>query len=171
MQLKLFFVSQTHVAQNPARQLNSQKIKQAAESYLLPLVEGKLCVVWLQCVWKVLQDEEKKAWELVCKKRAECDEAIQGIDAVAFYFSSISCQDLTDQKTDEKKGTTDQEDGLLVAANENNEQVPSSKRRVPAISYWICFESRNGAPVSLVNLNRRLLKCDDLDNKTKMLTY
>ena len=159
MQLKPFFVSQTPVAQNPARQLNSQKVKQAAESYLLPLVEGKLCVVWLQCVWKVSQDEEKNAWENVCEKRAECNEAIQGIDTVAFYFSSISCQDLTGKNDNEKDGNTDQEDGL---------QQPSPKRRVPVISYWVCTESKNGAPISLVNLHRRLLKCD-VDVKTKIL--
>jgi len=52
---------------------------------------------------------------------------------------------------------------------EEEKQSPAEKNEkitIPAIVYWIAFESRDGSPVLLVNLNRQMLNCKDVTIKT-----
>ena len=173
-----------HRAQHPARQLNSKAIKDAVYSYILPAVQRRFCIVSAHCVWRVECEPESmaKAWELVCEKRAECDKALQSLPGLAFFFSAISSCDT--QKT--KKGKENPGQNDCVAENDDDEIMSSQrtlgevstsraisiaveKSRFPAISYWLSFESANGAPVSLVRLHRQLLECE-VEICTKILT-
>jgi hypothetical protein len=124
-----------------------------------------------------------KAWELVCDKRSECNCALENIPGVAFFFSAISSREnhptKKGKKTTENNGA-DEED--------EEENIPSSQRtlvsdasrssaintavekgRLPAISYWVAFESPNGTPISLVQMHRGLLQCE-VEIDTKILT-
>ena len=62
----------------PCRQLNSEKIKEAALCYLSPIVVDKCSVVTCKC--KCNMDEGlQKAWNEVCRTRDACDKALQGL--------------------------------------------------------------------------------------------
>ena len=174
------------MAQHPARQLNSKSIRDAAISYLIPEVQGKFCVVSATCVWRV---EEKpaslaKAWELVCEKRTECNNAVEALAGVAFFFSAITTSE-SSTKTKGKKAVDESEQSLEdddvdipCSQPSNHEEISTSsainsaiqKGRLPTIVYWIAMESPNGAPVSLVQLQRNLLKCD-VEIDTKVLSH
>ena len=56
-------------ARNPARQLNSKAIKDAASCYLTPIIRNRLSVVAATCVWRVQRKDLPEAWKQVCQKR------------------------------------------------------------------------------------------------------
>lgn len=176
------------MALHPARQLNSKTIRDAAMSYVVPVVQKRFCVVSANCVWRVEGSDNAKAWELICEKRAECDNTVADVSGVAFFFSSITSREA---RTNAKKCKSGAESASSADADEPDveENVPCSqssasdvamatcsaikaaveKGRLPTIAYWIAFESRNGAPVSLVQLHRQLLECE-VEIDTKILT-
>lgn len=169
-------------AQHPARQLNSKSIRDAVVSYVIPAVQRRFCLVSAQCVWRVEGTSEsmQKAWELVCEKRSECDSTLETVPGVAFYFSAIAAKESQPRG---KKKTSNPNDGI---DEEDENEIPCSQRslptndvskcsainaavekgRLPGITYWVAFESPNGAPISLVNMHRRLLECEvEMDTK------
>ena len=172
------------LAQHPARQLNSKTLKDAATGYVIPEVQGKYCIVSASCVWRVDGCGENliRAWELICHKRSQLDTAIENLPGVAFFFSSItSSESVPDKKG---KGAITDRNNKDVGADEESTIVSSQrsmvselstsssintaveKDRLPSFAYWIAFESPNGAPVSLVRMQRSLLDCDvEIDTK------
>ncbi|KAK3732383.1 hypothetical protein QZH41_006440, partial [Actinostola sp. cb2023] len=123
-----------------------------------------------------------RAWELVCDKRSECDIHLGNVPGVAFFFSAISSRETQTKKegkkTSEQKDCADEEedDNIMSSQRTLGEASTSStintvveKGRLPAISYWVAFESPNGAPISLVRMHRQLLKCE-VEIDTKVLT-
>lgn len=173
-------------AQHPARQLNSKSIKDAIVSYVVPAVQKRFCIVSVNCVWRVQGNSESmtKAWDLICEKRSECDSAITNVPGVAFFFSAISSK----ENNPSSKGKKSSEDTDAIDEEEIDEDISSQrtissdtsrcsaintaveKNRLPAVSYWIAFESTNGAPISLVQLHRNLIECE-VEIDTKIVTY
>lgn len=173
------------MAQHPARQLNSKTIKDAVVSYVVPVVQKKFCVVSVNCVWRVQTDSASmtKAWELVCDKRAQCDGVIASLPGVAFFFSAIASKE--SNSSNKGKSNCDDIGNEAIIEEILNEGVSCSQRtntsetsqcsaintavekeRLPAVSYWIAFESPNGAPISLVQLHRKLIDCEvEIDSK------
>lgn len=175
------------MAQHPARQLNSKSIRDAAISYMIPEVQGKFCAVSAICVWRVEDKPSSlsRAWELICEKRSECDSAIDDLNGVAFYFSSITTSESAKREKgkralDECDEIEDEEEASISCSQDDNQcEISTSsaiksaiqKGRLPTIVYWIALESPNGAPVSLVNLQRNLLKCDvEIDTRILSLS-
>ena len=177
-------------AQHPARQLNSKAIRDAAATYLIPLVEKKFCTISANCLWRVEGNVENfiRSWELVCDKRSQLDSAIENLPGVGFFFSSITASESVGSNKKGKKSIN--KDHACEDAEEEEEIVivPTSQRtvadetsnssainaavekgRLPSFSYWVAFESPNGAPVSLVPMQRSLLDCD-VEINTKILS-
>ena len=172
-------------AQHPARQLNSKSIRDATISYVLPEVQNKFCVVGAHCVWRVEGNGTRKAWELICDKRSQCDRAIEDLPGVAFFFSAISSSENPSSKKGKKTPTEvdsveeDEDENIVSTQTTASSDISActssaintamEKGRLPAIAYWIALESPNGAPVPLVRMHRNLLNCD-VEINIKVLT-
>ncbi|KAL9954645.1 hypothetical protein ACROYT_G042210 [Oculina patagonica] len=169
----------------PCRQLNSQAIKSSVLCYISPIVAGKCSIVSAKCVCKITEEGFQRAWKNVCKIRELCDEAIFGVQNVAFFFSAISAQG--PQKSRGKKQPSavepesdDNNEELLtssqVASNasqewlSNHSTVVDEKLR-PTINYWIALTSPNGAPVNPIHIHRALLDCDVETTATQVPCY
>ena len=153
------------MARNPARQLNSKSIRDAIFSYIVPSVEKKFCIVSGKCTWRVTGNEElAEAWKLISQKRHQCDAALSKLTNVGFYFSAIaSCEPKA--KSGKKKASEEDEEEAVVQPSQNQSghsciDIAVEKRRLPAISYWIAFESTNGSQVSVVPLRKAWFECD-----------
>ena len=71
-------------ATQPARQLGSTKIKNAALCYLSPIVVGK-CSIIHAIAYADLSEGLEHAWRNVCRTRDICDNAISG--KLKYYIS------------------------------------------------------------------------------------
>ena len=80
-------------ARNPARQLNSKPIKDAASCFSSPIIRSRLSVVTATCVWRVQRKDLTEAWKLVCKKREECNRSLLTLEGLEFFFSVIGVKE------------------------------------------------------------------------------
>ena len=161
-------------ARNPARQLNSKAIKDAASCFLTPIVRNRLSVVTAQCVWRVQRKDLSEAWKLVCKKREECNQALMTLPGLEFFFSAIGVKEPTkkakekdenesedaneNDDVDEESGV--QESSQISQASERSFAMAAQKKRFPSFSFWMGFTSCTGAPVSLLPIEKVLLSCE-----------
>ena len=164
-------------ARHPARQLNSKALKDTVLSYVVPVVQKRFRIVSAKCVWRVenIPDNLKKAWNMICEKREECDNALKALDNVALFFSAVASCDTKEgrpvSKSDEDLDITSNQ---VIALPDNDSStntfdVAVDKGRFPAISYWMALETPNGFPVSPVPIRRRLIACQ-VEIDTKILT-
>ena len=163
-------------ARHPARQLNSKAIRDVILSYMVPAVQDKFYIVHAKATWRVEKDADSltKAWKLVCEKREECDDVLNGLGNLVFYFSSISSYEPPKSKekgkgkgASSKSAMEDEQSELLPQSQQpsgyglsSSINVAVEKGRYPAICYWMAFASPNGAPISLAPIRRRLISCD-----------
>ena len=162
------------LARNPARQLNSKAIKDAASCFLTPIVRNRLSVVTAQCVWRVQRKDPSEAWKLVCKKREECNQALMTLPGLEFFFSAIGVKEPTkkakekDENESEDENENDdvdeesgvQESSQISQASERSFAMAAEKKRFPLFSFWMAFTSSTGAPVSLLPIEKVLLSCE-----------
>ena len=75
-------------ARHPARQLNSKAIRDVILSYMVPAVQDKFYIVHAKATWRVEKDADSltKAWKLVCEKREECDDVLNGLGNLVLLF-------------------------------------------------------------------------------------
>ena len=82
---------------------------------------------------------------------------------VAFFFSAISTIEVKKSKSTSKEEETDDsvsddETTRMVASLEAHSVVLQRKMH-PAVSYWICLTTPNGAPANPLIILRALLEC------------
>ena len=155
-------------ARNPALQLNSKAIKDAASCFLTPIVRNRLSVVTAQCVWRVQRKDLSEAWTLVCKKREECNQALMTLPGLEFFFSAIGVKEPTKKAKEKDENESDdvgeesgvQESSQIPQASERSFAMAAEKKRFPSFSLWMGFTSSTGAPVSLLPIEKVLLSCE-----------
>ena len=161
-------------ARNPARQLNSKAIKDAASCFLSPIIRSRLSVVTATCVWRVQRKDLTEGWKLVCKKREECNRSLLTLEGLEFFFSAIGvkeppkkdkeksnseeCND--DEDGDENEDSGVSESSQISQATERSFAMAAEKKRFPSFSFWMAFTSSTGAPVSLLPIKKVLLSCE-----------
>ena len=161
-------------ARNPARQLNSKAIKDAASCYFSPIIRNRLSVVTAKCVWRVQRKDLTEAWKLVCKKREECDRALLSLEGLEFFFSAIGvkeppkkeeekerseeCYENENDEENEDSGVADSPQ--ISQATERSFAMAAEKKRFPSFSFWMAFTSSTGAPVSVLPVQKVFLSCD-----------
>ena len=161
-------------ARNPARQLNSKAIKDAASCFLSPIIRGRLSVVTASCVWRVERKDLTEAWKLVCKKREECDRALMTLEGLEMFFSAIGVKE--PPKKEKEKGKSEEceenenddenedsvvpESSQISQTTERSFAMAAEKKRFPSFSFWMAFTSSTGAPVSVLPIKRALLSCE-----------
>ena len=128
-------------ARHPARQLNSKAIRDVILSYMVPAVQDKFYIVHAKATWRVEKDADSltKAWKLVCEKREECDDVLNGLGNLAFYFSSISSYEPPKSK-EKGKGKEQAPRAPWKMSNQScyhkaNNQA-AMDYRVPSMSPW-----------------------------------
>lgn len=93
-----------------------------------------------------------KLWLQICAKRDECDKALKKIQQMAFFFSSVA---VVEKKVEQNESEEDKE-GDEETANKNSQR--KKKIYLPAISYWIALQSRDGLRVSTIPVHSALLE-------------
>ena len=82
---------------------------------------------------------------------------------VAFFFSAISSTEARKSKhaKDEESDETDTEEEIISSFSQSLEAHSSlmKKRIRPAVTYWICLTTPNGAPANPLIVLRALLEC------------
>ena len=82
---------------------------------------------------------------------------------MAFYFSAISSTEAKKSKKskDEESDETDTEEEISASYSQSLEAHTSlvKKRIRPAVTYWICLTTPNGAPANPLIVLRALLEC------------
>ena len=161
-------------AGNPARQLNSKAIKDAASCYFSPIIRNRLSVVTATCVWRVQRKDLTEAWKLVCKKREECDRALMSLEGLEFFFSAIGVKEPPkkeeakerSEECYENENDEENEDSVvpdspqISQATEKSFAMAAEKKRFPSFSFWMAFTSSTGAPVSVLPVQKVFLSCD-----------
>ena len=133
-------------ARNPARQLNSKAIKDAASCFLSPIIRSRLSVVTATCVWRVQRKDLTEAWTLVCKKREECSRSLLTLEGLEFFFSALGVKEplKKDKEKSNSEECNDDEDG-----DENEDSGVSESSQISQAterSFAIRRPRRNGFP-------------------------
>lgn len=103
-------------ARFPARQLTKAAIRDQLLVHIIPIVNKTCSVIGVKCNWSVQGGLNgiRSAWQEICQKRNECDQALKEIPGVAFYFSSISTftrKRKEDEPDNVSENESDHEDG------------------------------------------------------------
>lgn len=161
-------------ARNPARQLNSKAIKDAASCYLTPIIRNRLSVVAATCVWRVQRKDLPEAWKQVCQKREQCDRSLKTLEGLEFFFSAIGVkeppkkekekdqsEECEEIENDDENGDSCISESQQISQNANRSfAMAAEKKRFPSFAFWIAFTSSTGAPVSSLPIEKVLLSCD-----------
>ena len=107
-------------ATRPCRQMNSSAIRGTALCHIPPAFDG-CCSILNVNVWREKGGSRAidEAWQRICAKRLEFDEAVSQFHGVAFFYSAIS--------TFESRNTSaiNYKDEMGSSADEEDSPTPS----------------------------------------------